>query len=80
MREVIKVSSSMDINMGKSVVSNASGINAEVKLLFKSKCANAKSLMGVLSLALKEGDEVTIYASGKEEEKAIDIMKELLRS
>lgn len=80
MKESIKVSYSMDIDMGKAVVSTASGINAEVKLLAKSKCANAKSLMGVLSLALKVGDEVTIYASGKEEERAIDIMKELLRS
>ena len=40
---------------------------------------NAKSIMGMMSLALQEGDEVTVVAEGEDEEKAAEGIKTFLK-
>lgn len=41
---------------------------------------NAKSLLGVLSLGVIKGGEITIIADGKDEIKAVDSLVELITS
>ena len=43
-----------------------------------SKRVNAKSIMGVLSLRLKQGDVFFIVANGDDEQKAIDAISRLI--
>ena len=43
-----------------------------------NKKINAKSIMGVLSLGVKQGEQIYIFANGKDEEKAIDALEELV--
>lgn len=43
-----------------------------------SKRVNAKSIMGVLSLRLKQGDTFFIVANGDDETKAIDAISNLI--
>ncbi len=43
-----------------------------------SKRVNAKSIMGVLSLRLKQGDTFFIVANGDDEQKAIDAISRLI--
>ena len=42
---------------------------------WNNKKINAKSIMGMMSLALQEGDEVTVVAEGEDEEKAAEGIK-----
>lgn len=69
----------------KTSVLNASGIHARpagmlvkesakfksnIELEFNSKKVNAKSIMGVMSLGLSQGDEVLLHISGEDENEA----------
>ena len=41
---------------------------------------NAKSIIGVLSLALCQGEEIEISAEGEDEQEAVDKLSEMVRS
>lgn len=43
-------------------------VSADVALECKGKKANAKSLIGILSLGITKGDNVTVIVSGENEE------------
>ncbi len=45
-----------------------------------SKRVNAKSIMGVLSLRLKQGDTFFIVANGDDEDKAIESISRLINT
>ena len=49
-------------------------------MLFRSdgKKVNAKSIMGMMSLALGSGEAVKVIADGKDEEEAMQSMEEYL--
>ena len=51
-------------------VQEASQYASKVYIQVDNKKINAKSIMGMMSLALQEGDEVTVVAEGEDEEKA----------
>lgn len=42
--------------------------------------ANAKSLLGVLSLAIVKGTDITLIADGSDENEALDALSELVNS
>ena len=52
--------------------------NVYIEILDQRKI-NAKSIMGMMSLALQEGDEVTVVAEGEDEEKAAEGIKTFLK-
>jgi len=52
-------------------VQRASKYKSNIMVKIDNKCVNAKSIMGMLSLAVSEGQEVTISADGEDEQKAI---------
>lgn len=43
-----------------------------------NKKINAKSIMGMMSLVLKEGDQIILIADGEDENAATESIKELL--
>ena len=61
------------------LVQEASQYTSQVYIVMGSKKINAKSIMGMMSLALQEGDEVTVVAEGEDEEKAAEGIKTFLK-
>jgi len=61
------------------LVQEASQYASQVYIVMGSKKINAKSIMGMMSLALQEGDEVTVVAEGEDEEKAAEGIKTFLK-
>ncbi len=59
-------------------VAAASRFSSQILVEVGNKKINAKSIMGVLSLGVSEGDEVHIFASGPDEEQAADALSALL--
>ena len=57
----------------------ASQYASKVYIQVDNKKINAKSIMGMMSLALQEGDEVTVVAEGEDEEKAAEGIKTFLK-
>lgn len=45
-----------------------------------NKKINAKSIMGVLSLGVKQGEKIFIFANGKDEDEAIEALEKLVNS
>ena len=62
------------------LVQKASQFESNVYIeILEQKKINAKSIMGMMSLALQEGDEVTVVAEGEDEEKAAEGIKTFLK-
>lgn len=54
------------------LVQEASQYASKVFIKVEDKSINAKSIMGMMSLSLAEGEEVTIFTEGEDEEKAAE--------
>ena len=78
MKEKIVASRDLSLVLAKKVAETAAARNADLRILYRDKGANAKSLMGVVALAYKKGAELFLVAEGLEAKKAIDELKTLL--
>lgn len=80
------VSKDITINIPKGLearpvavlVQVASKYESSIYVEIQEKKVNAKSIMGMMSLGLTEGEEVTITANGSDENDAIAEMEEHL--
>jgi phosphocarrier protein len=55
----------------------AEKFQSHIELEKKGKSCNAKSIMGILSMGVVKGDELTVTADGSDEVQAIEAIKEL---
>ena len=61
-------------------VNAASKFKSDVNVAFKGREVNMKSIMGVMSLGIPTQNEITISATGDDEEAAIEAIEEVLRA
>lgn len=59
-------------------VQEANRFNADIFLKKDNRQVNAKSIMGVMSLAIAKGTDVLLIADGNDEEQAISSLAELV--
>ncbi|WP_353893822.1 HPr family phosphocarrier protein [Proteinivorax hydrogeniformans] len=59
-------------------VQQASKFASDIKLIKEDIDVNAKSIMGIMAMALSKGSEVTICAEGPDEKEAVEALIELL--
>ena len=57
------------------LVQEASQYASKVYIKVEEKSINAKSIMGMMSLSVSQGEEVTILTDGEDEEKAAEGIK-----
>lgn len=60
------------------LVQVASQHESSVYIMSEGRKVNAKSIMGMMSLALDTGESVTVSADGKDEQQAIQSIEEYL--
>lgn len=53
----------------------ASTFQSNIKILVNGKEGNAKSIMNIMALGVKQGDEVVIEAEGLDADKAIETIQ-----
>lgn len=53
-------------------VKKASSFKSEVSIVFEDKEVNAQSIMGVLSLGISQGSQITIKTDGDDSEAALN--------
>ena len=58
-------------------VSVAGKFESQILIEQENKKINAKSIMGVLSLGVQEGEVITIVANGKDEKEAVEALERL---
>ncbi|GAA3660342.1 HPr family phosphocarrier protein [Asaccharospora irregularis] len=74
----IKNESGLHARPAGMFVKKASEFKSNVEILAKGKTVNAKSIMGVMSLGLAQGEELTIIANGSDEQEAITELVDLV--
>lgn len=68
---IVHLDSRMETRPVALLVQIASSFESEVYLEIENRRVNAKSIMGMMTLGLENGAEVTISANGKDEGDAV---------
>lgn len=76
----IKNASGLHARPAGMFVKKAAEFKSVVEVKAKGKTVNAKSIMGIMSLGLAQGDEVVIVANGEDQEAAVNALVELIES
>lgn len=76
----IKNASGLHARPAGMFVKKAAEFKSTVEVIAKGKTVNAKSIMGIMSLGLAQGDELTISTKGEDQELAVNELVELVES
>ena len=76
----IKIPTGLEARPVALLVQVASRYESSVFVECEDKKVNAKSIMGMMSLGIAAGEEVTVIANGPDEEEAIENMEKYLSS
>lgn len=59
-------------------VKHANKFESDIELVYRGNKINGKSIIGVMSLGVFEGDEITIIAKGIDEDEAIEELEAII--
>ncbi len=76
----IVVGSSLEARPAALFVQTASKYDSNIKVKIGNKTVNAKSIMGMISLGVLDGQELTILAEGADEDEALVGLQKFLTS
>ncbi|WP_332629156.1 phosphocarrier protein HPr [Halalkalibacter flavus] len=61
------------------LVNKAGQYSSDITLEFKGKSVNLKSIMGVMSLGVGKGSEVTVKAEGSDADEALQAIEDVIK-
>ena len=76
----IKIPTGLEARPVALLVQVASRYESSIYVECEDKKVNAKSIMGMMSLGIAAGEEVTVIANGEDEEEAIENIEKYLSS
>lgn len=76
----IKIPTGLEARPVALLVQVASRYESSIYVECEDKKVNAKSIMGMMSLGIAAGEEVTVIANGVDEEEAIENIEKYLSS
>ena len=56
----------------------ANQFDSQILIEFSNKKINAKSIMGLLSLGVKKGESIYVFANGGDEKESVEALAELV--
>ena len=74
----IELASGLEARPVAMLVQVASQYESRIYMEYANKKVNAKSIMGTISLAIKEDDTISIVATGEDEDKAVEEICKIL--
>lgn len=74
----VQLKSGLQARQAALFVQEANRFNSDVYLEKEEKKVNAKSIMGIMSLAISKGTDVKISADGSDEESAVEALSALI--
>ncbi|HHW48714.1 MAG TPA: HPr family phosphocarrier protein [Clostridiaceae bacterium] len=77
---VVKSETGLQSKTAAVFIQKASNYKSSIWVEKAERKANAKSLLGLLSLGIGHGAKVTLIAEGEDEEKAVTELEEFLNS
>jgi len=79
-KQTIQVGTSFESKTLAELVQKASQFKSHVSLVVEEKTANAKSIMGIISLNLQSGNTVSVVADGDDASLAVAELKNIISS
>lgn len=76
----VKMKTGLQARQAALFVQEANRFMADLFLRKDERQVNAKSIMGIMSLAIARGTSITLIADGSDEEQAIDSLTKLVQS
>lgn len=76
----IKIPTGLEARPVALLVQVASRYESSIYVECEDKKVNAKSIMGMMSLGIAAGEEVTVIANGEDEQEAIESLEKYLSS
>ena len=74
----VNLENGLDVRPVALLVQEASKYDSTVHILVENKKVNAKSIMGMMSLGLNNGEELEVVADGADEAKAVEGIAQFL--
>lgn len=74
----IKSTAGLHAALASKIVQLSSKYDADVRIEYVDKVVDAKSILGLMSLAVPKGDNVKCVAEGTDAEKALNEIKKIL--
>ena len=75
---IVKHEKGLDARPIALLVQEASQYASKIFILVDNKKINAKSIMGMMTLGLDSGEEITLSANGEDEEAAMNSIEQYL--
>lgn len=75
---IVRLETGLHARPAARFVQEANQYQSEIYIVKGNKKVNAKSIMGVMSLAVARGTEITIIAEGRDEQKAVEALVEIV--
>ena len=69
---IVKVETSLEARPAALFVQSASKFASSILVKIENKTVNAKSIMGMISLGIIDGQTVTLIAEGADEQQAVN--------
>jgi phosphocarrier protein len=76
----LKSTHGLHATLAAKIVQLSSDYNADVSIQYDNVRVDAKSLLGLLSLAIPQGENLTIIAEGEEAEKALKVLQKIIET
>lgn len=77
-KSIVKCESGLHNKQATYFIQRANEFKSSIWVEVDDRKINAKSLLGVLSMAIMQGTEVNLIAEGPDEEEAVKALSELL--
>ena len=74
----IKVGASFESTVVAELVQKASQFKSHISLVMEEKSANAKSIMGIISLNMQKGNIISIVANGEDERQVLPELEHII--
>ena len=78
MEKTVKVNNLFEASTVAMLVQTASKFKSHISLVKDEKTANAKSVMGIISLNMQEGQTIKITAEGEDAHEAVPELERLI--
>jgi catabolite repression HPr-like protein len=77
---VVGLNNGLQAQVASEFVRKASSFNSDINILKEGRLIAGKSIMGVMCLEVRRGEEITLIADGIDENKAIEDLETYLLS